>query len=487
MARHPRPVALPGAPHRADPQGHRPRAQGPRASLGAPGPRAGAGGGGPDAQQRRLGVAARARQGSAHHDVSRSLRAFPRRGEGRAGRARRRRYRCRAERGRRHQSRDASTARRLGSARRGKSVAEGPHQPGLSLDQHHRREGLGADDQRRPGPAVGRAGSGERQLQVGRTEPALAGRDAPGVPAGGAARAHRHDRIVRKLAAWPAGQHRRAGRLRRRPHRDQGRRRRQGHQPADQQRGSRPRGVRPLCVPAAAERWALFGEREGLDPAQQPQGRGAVAQGGRLRAERRCTVQGRSQRHANDYGQCRRQQDRCVRLACATGSALDCPRARAASRAAVDGFCGELARPFDDFGDGADRRAFGPFDQGRERLARPQLRREALHVSRRRLGRQRLGRLRSRLRSVGPHRLDDPDRYREPGADGRSRRPAGLRSRSQGGGRRCRAQAAGRRSHCRRGAEQRERRRRVRRRQGCVAGGWAGGMAGRVAAPARRQ
>ena len=83
LARHARPVALPGQADRTDPQGHRPRAEGERAAGGQARPRSRAGGGGPDAQQRRLGVAARPRQGAAHHDVSRSLLAVPGRGEGR--------------------------------------------------------------------------------------------------------------------------------------------------------------------------------------------------------------------------------------------------------------------------------------------------------------------------------------------------------------------------------------------------------------------
>ena len=108
--------------------------------------------------------------------------------------------------------------------------------------------------------------------------------------------------------------------------------------------------------------------------------------------------------------------------------------------------------------------------------------REALYLPRRRLDRQRLGELRPRLRSGRPPRHDDADRQREPRADERSRRAAGLRSRAEGCRRRHRSQAARRRPQRGGGAERRQRHDRV----AVGKGTWpADGLAGWPGEPVR--
>ena len=159
------------------------------------------------------------------------------------------------------------------------------------------------------GRPAGRAQRGARQLQVDRGQSASADRRERQRAAGDAARADRDDGFVRRLDEGPAGQHRRAGRLWRRQDRDQGQHRHQGHRSAGHQRGPGRRGFRPLYPPAAAVGRSLFADGEGRDPAQRPQGRGAVAQGRSVRAERRGAVSRRSQRHADHRGEHRRHQD----------------------------------------------------------------------------------------------------------------------------------------------------------------------------------
>ena len=90
-----------------------------------------------------------------------------------------------------------------------------------------------AEGQGRPPVVLEIAG---RDLQVAGAQPAAAARGQVRGAAGHAARAHRHGRLVRRLDARAARQHRCAGRLRRRQDRDQGQRRRQGHQPGRSRR-----------------------------------------------------------------------------------------------------------------------------------------------------------------------------------------------------------------------------------------------------------
>ena len=178
MAQHARPVALPGAPHRAGPQGDRPRAPRARAVVGEVRARAGAGRRRRDAHQCAVGIAPGACPRPPPHDVSRSLLAAPRRGQGRQGAAGRRRDCRRAQRSGRRQPRDAAAARRLGPACRREPLAAHPRQSGISVDQHDRGAQLGADGFRRRRPAAGRARRGARQLQVDRAQSAPADRRA---------------------------------------------------------------------------------------------------------------------------------------------------------------------------------------------------------------------------------------------------------------------------------------------------------------------
>ena len=84
--------------------------------------------------------------------------------------ARGRRHPGRAQRRGRHQPRDAAAARRLGAARRREPVVPTAHQPGLSLDRHHRRARLGPDHRRRTRTSAGRARGAERHAS-GRRRP----------------------------------------------------------------------------------------------------------------------------------------------------------------------------------------------------------------------------------------------------------------------------------------------------------------------------
>ena len=66
------------------------------------------------------------------------------------------------QRGGRRQPRHAAAARRIGAASGREPFAPAAHEPGLSLDRHHRGARLGPDHRRRRGPSAGRAGGGER-------------------------------------------------------------------------------------------------------------------------------------------------------------------------------------------------------------------------------------------------------------------------------------------------------------------------------------
>ena len=233
---------------------------------------------------------------------------------------------------------------------------------------------FGADHFRRRRPAAGRAQCGARQLQVDRAQSAAADRREPQRAAGDAARADRDDGFVRRLDAGLAGQHRCAGRLRRRQDRDQGQHRHQGHRSAGHERGPGCRGLRSLCPPAAAERRSLCAEREGRDPAQRPQGRGAVAQGRGVRADaaRRCfapiAAARRSSRSIST-------PPGSISAACARRPRRRRPRhaAAATSPAADHAAPGKLARTRDDLGDGARRRDDRAFGQDQQRFADPVL------------------------------------------------------------------------------------------------------------------
>ena len=326
-------------------------------------------------------------------------------------------------------------------------------------------------------------------LRVVGAQPAAADRGAVRRPAGAAARPHRHGRLVRRLDEGPAGQHRPAGRLRRRQDRDQGRRRRQGHEHCR----SRPKvRMSRSSAPTSACRCrgrSLCVERQGGDPAQRIQGRSDGAEGRSERTGRRGAVPRRSQGRADSRGQRRRQPARrrasCGAPAAPAPAGSSPPPAQprlvptlpfAASwlgRSAVS----VTVRLGEVVGLGSK------MQNGSVTLVSNET---ALRLPRRRDGRRRLGRLRSGLRSDRPDRAGDADGLGQPCVARRTGERARPRSRPARRGRRHRPAPARRWPHLARRAEFGQRFDRHRHQQGGVAARPARQLAGRNAAPARR-
>ena len=290
MAQHARPVALPGAPHRAGSQGHRPGAPRGRAVSVKSRPRAGAGRRGRDALQRPVGIAPGARprpQLTMYLDPSRCCSV------------RLRSARCcwKAPRSlvERNEAGDANLemlpppdgSGPHAGENRSLRIRANPAFPWINTIEVRDSVLTVSEGAGRP-PVVLNVARGSFKATAPNQPLQIDARLSRA--AGDAARADRDDRIVRRLDAGLAGQHRCAGRLRRRQDRDQGQHRHQGHRFAGHERGPECRGLRSLSPPAAAVGRSLCAEREGRDPAQRPQGRGAVAQGRGVRAEpaRRC-------------------------------------------------------------------------------------------------------------------------------------------------------------------------------------------------------